>query len=348
MTTRVIPVEVFVTKGPQGDSGIILTWISLTQPTYDALPQPEKDDFSIMYNIVPPVELIFSVKTDNAGTSNDDQFTVPAIGGPYSIKWSDGSEDTGLSGSFTKTFAGGAGTYIGEMTSDDGTPFQPIKFSNSGDKLKLILVSQWGISITWSDGILAFRGCSNLVIPATDGLIFAPGANMDSMFRSVTFSTLDMTDWDLSGVVGMGQLFLGAFSITSLTGLSNLIISPTLSTLANTFNGMSSLTSLSFSSSWDTSGVVNFIGTFRNIGVIDIVGIEDLDYSAATLLTIFLDGTTLPTTRYSDFLINLEANPHQPNVTLNGGGSKYSAGAAATARAALVSDGWSISDGGQE
>jgi hypothetical protein len=54
---------------------------------------------------------------------------------------------------------------------------------------------------------------------------------------------------------------------------------------------------------------------------------------------------TLSTANYDALLIGWEAQAVQNNVVFNGGGSKYSAGAAA--RAALIADhSWSITDGG--
>ena len=53
-----------------------------------------------------------SVKTDNTGTSNDDQFTLPANGGPYDVTdWGDGESSLGVSNSQTHIYGGGAGTY---------------------------------------------------------------------------------------------------------------------------------------------------------------------------------------------------------------------------------------------
>ena len=56
---------------------------------------------------------------------------------------------------------------------------------------------------------------------------------------------------------------------------------------------------------------------------------------------------TLITVNYSDILVAFEAQAVLNNVPLHGGNSKYSAGAAATARAALIADhAWTITDGG--
>lgn len=54
---KVISVEVIVVQGEKGDTGIPLTWITLSQIEFDALPQSEKDDSSIMYDIQPKLLL---------------------------------------------------------------------------------------------------------------------------------------------------------------------------------------------------------------------------------------------------------------------------------------------------
>jgi hypothetical protein len=77
-------------------------------------------------------------------------------------------------------------------------------------------------------------------------------------------------------------------------------------------------------------------------------GVEDLNIAAATSMGGMFSGVTLPTTQYSDLLVNFEAQSVQNNVSFSGGNSQYSAGAAATARAALIADHtWTITDGGQ-
>jgi len=83
---------------------------------------------------------IITVKTDNAGTSNNDQFTIPTFGGgyDYSVRTSDGQYITGQTGDCTITFAGGADTYT---ISIYGT-FPQIYFDNKLDKLKILTVEQ--------------------------------------------------------------------------------------------------------------------------------------------------------------------------------------------------------------
>jgi len=56
-------------------------------------------------------------------------------------------------------------------------------------------------------------------------------------------------------------------------------------------------------------------------------------------------GSTINTVRYSQLLIDLESGNPNDNVTFHGGNSTYNS-SASTARANLISRGWSILDGG--
>jgi len=93
---------------------------------------------------------------------------------------------------------------------------------------------------------------------------------------------------------------------------------------------------------------------FRNMGggtaQLTITGIEDFDITAvnANKMVNFMLGTGgLSTTVYDELLVNWEAQTGYNAQNPHFGGSKYTAGsAAATARADLVTAGWTITDGG--
>ena len=95
------------------------------------------------------------VKTDNAGTSASDQFTIPTTGTGYNydVDWGDGTTSTGVTGSTTHTFPS-AGNYVVKISG----AFPRIYFNNGGDKAKLLEVQNWG-NIAWSSMERAFFGC---------------------------------------------------------------------------------------------------------------------------------------------------------------------------------------------
>ena len=146
----------------------------------------------------------FSVKTDNTGTSNNDQFTIPVNAGTfnYDISTNDGYTATGVTGSHTITFPSGAGTYNVEIT---GT-FPGIKFSNGGDKLKILTIDNFGIyGVGSTSQRFAFMGCSNLVFNATDTGDFSQVTNFQRAFYNMATTTFPLIDF--SSATNLSELF---------------------------------------------------------------------------------------------------------------------------------------------
>ena len=110
----------------------------------------------------PSDAFIITIKTDNPGSSGDDEFTLPWTG-TYDVDWGDGISDTGLVDTQTHTYAS-AGTYDVAVTATTGR----ISFNNSDDKDKLLDIQQWG-TCAWTEMDAAFYGCNSLtVVSASD------------------------------------------------------------------------------------------------------------------------------------------------------------------------------------
>jgi hypothetical protein len=109
-------------------------------------------------------------KTDNPGTSANNQITIPTTGGGYNydIYWEDVSNAavngniSAQTGNATITFPA-IGTYRVEIIGN----FPQIYFTGGGDRLKILTVTQWG-NIAWASMESAFLSCPNLTVPATD------------------------------------------------------------------------------------------------------------------------------------------------------------------------------------
>src|SRR5690606_39118973 len=106
-------------------------------------------------------------KTDNPGTSDDNQIVIPALPGPIrtcSVYW-ESADGAGHSGSIPSIAVIGAlaltfpepGTYRVEISG----PFPGIYFNNEGDRRKILDVLQWG-DVEWVTMANAFYGASNL------------------------------------------------------------------------------------------------------------------------------------------------------------------------------------------
>ena len=96
--------------------------------------------------------------------------------------------------------------------------------------------------------------------------------------------------------------------------------------------------------------MINMFKGMSSSSQLTITGIEDFDITAvnANRMTSFMASTGgLSTTVYDELLVNWEAQTGYNAQNPNFGSSQYTSGsAAATARADLVTAGWTITDGG--
>jgi len=288
----------------------------------------------------PPTPPIFTleVKSDNAGTSGTDQFTIPTTTGTYLYDYttSDGQSGTGITGDTTITFASGPGTYTISIT---GT-FPRIFFANGGDKDKLLQVLEWGdYGVGATTQTSAFQGCSNLTSIAddVDNLNLITVGN--NMFFNCNLSSLPST-LTLNSLDSGSSMFQSAkitslpegMTLSNLTNGSNMFRSSLLTTLPSTLT----LASLTNGSSMFLSSLL----TDLPIGMT----LASLTNGNQMFLLV-----TINTTRYSQLLVDLESGNANNSVTFHGGNSKYNA-TGETARDILTGGVrlWTITDGGLE
>ena len=164
---------------------------------------------------------IIEVKTDNAGTSNNDQFQFTGAVGDYNVIAKQGgvivATFNDLSGAETITFSDGAGTYTLEITPKSVNPFNQIQFNDSGDKNKITDLKQFG-SIVWSSFLTAFSSCENMSVSATDIPNLSSVTNMSAMFGGASLANPITTNWDVSNVTDMVSMF---FSAVTFNGILN-------------------------------------------------------------------------------------------------------------------------------
>jgi surface protein len=254
---------------------------------------------------------IIQVKTDNAGTSASNQFTIPTNTSGitqafnYDIETSDGQTITGVTGNHTITFPS-AGTY--EVRISGSFPY--IYFNNGGDRSKMLDVSNFGIYALGSTSQAnAFRGCSNMTITATDSGNFGSVTNFTNAWRGCG-SLTSFPLLDTSSVTNFTNAWYGCNSLTSF---------PLLDTSSGT----------SFQSAWQScSSLANYPA-------------NAFDTNIATNYTNAFRSTNLTTQSIDDILVSLDTSGVSNGTFFQSGGQAPSA-TGQTAIDNLVIKGWAI------
>ncbi|MBV6645266.1 MAG: BspA family leucine-rich repeat surface protein, partial [Cyclobacteriaceae bacterium] len=216
-------------------------------------------------------------KTDNEGTSNENQITIPTegTGYDYAINWGDGSSDSTVTGDITHTYDS-AGIYTVSITGD----FPRIFFDGEGDNDKILSIEQWG-DIAWTSMSRAFEGCSNLTYNATDAPDLSDVTSLQLMFVHATSFNGDLNNWDVSTITNMNSVFfnatsfngdISAWDVSNVTNMNGLFFSTPFNQDISNWD-VSSVTSMSQAfqknaafnqdiSGWNVSNVVSMSGMF--------------------------------------------------------------------------------------
>ncbi|MDP4686570.1 MAG: BspA family leucine-rich repeat surface protein, partial [Salibacteraceae bacterium] len=208
---------------------------------------------------------IMKVRTTNPGTSNNDQFQLTGAEGEYNIvatHIASGNIETfnNLTGQQTLTFSNGTGDYLVKVFPTGSVPLHRIQFNNTGDRSKLLEISNWG-TIAWSSFAFAFYGCSNLTLNTADAPNLNSVTDLSSMFRNAAQFDQYIGDWDVSSITSLHFTFAGASLFNQALG------------------------------TWDVSSVTNFGKTFGNATSFN-QDLSNWDVSSATNMGYMFDGAT--------------------------------------------------------
>lgn len=233
-------------------------------------------------------------KTDNPGSSESNQITLPLVeGGVYDcmVDWGDGTT-SGITSyddaDKTHTYAT-VGTYTVSITGMiQGFSFgmQP-RSAQYGDSAKFMRLRKWGILRLGNTG-KCFQGCLNMSVEADDIPDLSGISNFSYMFtdcRSMT-TIPRVSKWDVSLVTDMRFMFLrcakfnsdiGPWDMSNVTDIINMLqdadsfnqnISswklPKVKFLSMVFSGCDAFNQ--DLSSWDVSKVVDMSGLFSFTG----------------------------------------------------------------------------------
>ena len=185
-------------------------------------------------------------KTDNYGSTDDNQVLISTGGtaSNYTVDWGDGSQNSEITGDITHTYAS-LGTYTVTIRGD--LP----RIVSCGSDNKMLSVEQWG-DIQWQSMGDAFKGCTQLVVNASDSPNLSQVTNMNGMFFGASTFNQDISDWDVSAVTDMAYMFYQASIFNQ--GLSGWDVSA-VTNMEYMFNGARTFNR--GLSGWDVSAVTN-------------------------------------------------------------------------------------------
>ena len=167
---------------------------------------------------IDPAEFVLIVKTDNTGTSADDEFNIRITGENYEYKA--GSNDwvevaSSVYNQATPLLAKfpSAGEHELRFRNIGGST-RRLQIYDGGDELKLREVKQWGNTI-WTRLEYAFGGCVNMNIVATDAPVLSSVTSgtwgLVGMFQDCTGLTNGdgFAGWDTATIKIFQVMFMG-------------------------------------------------------------------------------------------------------------------------------------------
>ncbi len=294
-------------------------------------------------------DFVMVVKTDNAGSSNDTQFTIPTYqsivnpGYNYAVDCeSDGTyEVLGASADFTCNYAT-PGTYVIRIvdTSQNLTGFPRIYFNNSGDKLKILDVRQWG-KFKWTSMSRAFFGAQNLLVTAEDPPDFSNLVTLSNMFREAHHANPPTSNWNVSNVINMHWMFYRAYNASPNTTHWD-------TTMVSFFDGMfyEAFSANPDTSGWDTGNATDMGYMFYN-AISANPNTASWDITQVASMVNMFKYVTLSIENYDILLSGFATQAVNDNINFHGGYSQY-CNALFDRADLMASHSWTITDGGQE
>ena len=192
--------------------------------------------------------------------------------------------------------------------------------------------------------------------------------NMGAMFEGATAFNQDLNSWNTASVFSISQMFNGAtafngnitsWNVSSVTDMANTFkdaqsFNQNISSWnVSSVNNMSSMFegAESFNqdiSGWNVSSVTNMSNMFKGgeLGMVFNQNLASWDISNVTDMTEMFNGAgSLSDANYKATIIGWAAQSTQNNVTVDFSTARLTDSAGQTARATLVSRGWTITDG---
>lgn len=223
---------------------------------------------------VKTLPFIAMFKTDNVGASTTStQVLLPLVStGTYSfvVDWGDGTKDiiSSWNASATKHTYAAIGTYEISMNGI----LNGLSFNNSGDKLKILSIKQWGC-LTNKNNVSSshFQGCVNLDMSTVSDIFNTTGCTLlTNMFLgNSTLTTINrIGEWNLSSINNITGMFQGCTNFNQNLGGWN---TGTIRFASNLFANCSKFTNGGDNSigNWNTANVEQFSNMFQGCSLFD-------------------------------------------------------------------------------
>ena len=275
----------------------------------------------------------WDTRNTSSGSTGSAGISLPLkIDGTYNftVNWGDGTTSTITS--YSQRTHSYSTTGVKTITIN-GT-INGWEFNNSGDKLKLLGISNWGpLNLSSSNG--SFAGCANLTsITATDSPVLP--TDCSSMFEGCSALTGDLSSLDVSNVTKMSYMFtnctvfngdISLWSVSNVTSMTNMFNNAAAFNVNITTWNVGNVTNMSamFSgassfnrniSSWNTSKVTNMASMFLGATAFN-QNVANLNISLVTNMDKIFYLSGMNQTNYHNLLIawGNSSKASQSNVT---------------------------------
>jgi len=232
-------------------------------------------------NVITPRPFVTIWKTDNNGSSADNQITLTrniTLDYNYTVDWGDGQIDSNITTDITHTYAT-PGTYTVKISGD----FPSFRVGFERDKL--LSVEQWG-DINWKSMSYSFFEAPKMVLNATDSPKLSLVTDMKYMFSGAKQFNSNINNWDVSSVKDMVSMFSNAilfdqpldnWNVSSVTDMRSMFVN------AASFNQAIA--------DWDVSSVTNMATMFVSASTFN-QDISNWNVSSVTDMNSMFSGAT--------------------------------------------------------
>jgi surface protein len=190
-----------------------------------------ESDKSILQNLDPnSFVTVWNTELLSFDSSGSNQISLPLISNglyDFLVDWGDGTNSTITSwdqAEVTHTYIS-PGIYTIIITGE----LRGWRFNNSGDRLKLLEIMQWG-NMGLGNTVNYFYGAENLQLTATDAPDLSGATTLFQAFRGATSlgDIGNMNDWDVSSITDMRYMFfeansfnqpIGSWNVSSITDM---------------------------------------------------------------------------------------------------------------------------------